>query len=626
MAARFGGNIGGWLLRAGVVAFLWIVVRTVFVISYDYPEATVTGRFFYLWKILPWGTLLAAGVLFFARNLRFSLKDLFVLFFLGWCALNHYHHDSIAENRLITLFLLGNLYFILRTFHGFWPRLVDATAGLILLSGIGEAVLGLKQIYGYAYSHHSLYSVTGSFFNPGPYGGYLAFVFAVALFYAYRKRAAWVDLRQTLRQKAAISGRTIGDLILWAVSGAALLLSVVVLPATLSRSAWVAVLGAATLFWLAEAGGGEKIRRIFRGKRRQIPWILLAAGLCCLLAFGVYSLKKGSADSRLWNWRITGKIVADHPVQGVGAGHYGGAYAQVQADHFRNNPDTETGGLADSPVYAFNEYLQIAAEQGLPGLVLFLVIILLCFRRFRSDPNGFQYGLTALLLFALTSYPFRVLPLAMLLVFVLAFSPHGIGLSRKRIVGAGIYGLILIGFGLLHGHKNDRREALSGAYREWKSIKMLYRMELYEDAATDYAPPWEELKQETEYLFEYGRSLNQAGQYEKSNEVLELGTRVSNDPMFRNVMGNNYKALGDWSSADLSYEEAFFILPDRIYPLYLRAKLSFEKGDTLEGLSRARRIVDFVPKVESSATKEMKAEMQGLLDSLQEYIPKIIMK
>ena len=32
-----------------------------------------------------------------------------------------------------------------------------------------EAIYGLRQLYGFTSSHHSLYSLTGSFFNPGPY-------------------------------------------------------------------------------------------------------------------------------------------------------------------------------------------------------------------------------------------------------------------------------------------------------------------------------------------------------------------------------------------------------------------------------------------------------------------------
>ena len=38
----------------------------------------------------------------------------------------------------------------------------------IILGGV-EAVWGLRQIYGLAVSNHSLYALTGSFYNPGPY-------------------------------------------------------------------------------------------------------------------------------------------------------------------------------------------------------------------------------------------------------------------------------------------------------------------------------------------------------------------------------------------------------------------------------------------------------------------------
>ena len=47
---------------------------------------------------------------------------------------------------------------------------------LIVLGGI-EAIWGLRQIYGLAVSNHSLYALTGSFYNPGPYSGYLAMIF-----------------------------------------------------------------------------------------------------------------------------------------------------------------------------------------------------------------------------------------------------------------------------------------------------------------------------------------------------------------------------------------------------------------------------------------------------------------
>ena len=45
---------------------------------------------------------------------------------------------------------------------------------LLILAGAIEAIWGLLQVYGYEPSNHSLYALTGSFYNPGPYSGFLA--------------------------------------------------------------------------------------------------------------------------------------------------------------------------------------------------------------------------------------------------------------------------------------------------------------------------------------------------------------------------------------------------------------------------------------------------------------------
>ena len=39
---------------------------------------------------------------------------------------------------------------------------------LLILTGAIETVWGLCQVYGYTSSNHSLYALTGSFYNPGP--------------------------------------------------------------------------------------------------------------------------------------------------------------------------------------------------------------------------------------------------------------------------------------------------------------------------------------------------------------------------------------------------------------------------------------------------------------------------
>lgn len=95
--------------------------------------------------------------------------------------------------------------------------LTDALLVVVLV----EAVWGLLQLYGFTYSNHSLYKVTGSLFNPGPYSGFVAVGIPLALGYA---------LDKTLPRWE----RWLGIVTL----AAALL----VLPVAMSRAAWLAAI------------------------------------------------------------------------------------------------------------------------------------------------------------------------------------------------------------------------------------------------------------------------------------------------------------------------------------------------------------------------------------------------
>ena len=52
---------------------------------------------------------------------------------------------------------------------------------VLILCGMVEALWGIGQIYGYLSVKHAMFPLTGSFYNPGPYGGFLAMAFPVCL-------------------------------------------------------------------------------------------------------------------------------------------------------------------------------------------------------------------------------------------------------------------------------------------------------------------------------------------------------------------------------------------------------------------------------------------------------------
>ena len=89
----------------------------------------------------------------------------------------------------------------------------------LIAAGTVEAVWGLLQVYSYLPSNHSLYALTGSFYNPGPYSGFLAMCLPLAL-------DEWLEGKR-VRKHIAL---------------AALVLMLLVLPSGMSRSAWLAAL------------------------------------------------------------------------------------------------------------------------------------------------------------------------------------------------------------------------------------------------------------------------------------------------------------------------------------------------------------------------------------------------
>ncbi|WP_313382365.1 O-antigen ligase family protein [Proteiniphilum saccharofermentans] len=226
----------------------------------------------------------------------------------------------------------------------------------LLAWGLVEAVWGLGQLYNYFPAKHALFKTTGSFFNSGPYGGFIALIFPLVLHY-------WLFYRY--------KNKLIGYLFLFA--GAVCLM---VFPATLSRTAWIAAIVGCAVILLSDKRIIVRLRLFWKRRRRQC---ILAATILSLFlfvaAYGIYHLKKDSADGRLFMWKITTLAIQDSPMKGTGLGGFPAAYAKAQIEYFKSGRVNETEKLvAGSPEYAFNEYLQIFLEQGLLGFILFLLL------------------------------------------------------------------------------------------------------------------------------------------------------------------------------------------------------------------------------------------------------------
>ncbi len=598
------------------VLLLWAAVGMVFAVSGRYVDGTVIAKREYFTYFSLAACCVSVPLLFLNRRLRFSRTDLWMALFAGCTAVNHYLTGGEAETRFLFFLLSVALYFEGRIVFTCFPGAARWLLAGVLISGAVEAWIGLRQVYGLAVSHHSLFKTTGTLFNPGPYGGYLGIVFVMAVYVwltGYRmQERLFARFRGSGNVRWLMNRRT-GMFVLAVMTA---ILTGIMLPATMSRSAWLAVLLAGGTMAAIETGAVGRLKNYCKAVRgRAVGWIAIALLVSGCVGFGLYAVKKDSANGRLLAWKTTAAIIAEHPLTGAGFGKFGGAYAEAQARYFaaedRSSWEIRTAG---SPEYGFNEYLQLGAETGLIGLGLFLAMVVSAFGGLkRKNTRPLAYGLAALLVFALSSYPFRVLPLCVLLVLFLAA-----GGEEKAMLGhigsKIVYGLLLAGTLALNvGTVGSMREKYK-AYDRWNGVQMLYRMQLYEEVAGDYAALYPQLKDEGKFLFEYGHTLNKTGDYRESDRVLKKGVRFSADPMFWNVMGNNGRATGDFERAEACYLKARHIVPNRLYPIYLLMNLERERGNRPAAEKWARKLCAQAPKVDSPAVREMKNEARKLLE------------
>jgi tetratricopeptide (TPR) repeat protein len=442
---------------------------------------------------------------------------------------------------------------------------------LFVCSGLAESVWGLLQLYGYLPSRHALFRITGSFLNPGPYAGYLAVVFPLALYdYLFR-----------------------GGLRRW-TGAATCLLILPLLPAAMSRASWLAALsgGAIVLY-------GRYACVLRAWAKSHVRWlrtmIAVSVLLLLLVPAALYRLKPASADGRLLVWKLELQTLFAHPL-GVGLGNFSGAYGRTQAAYFAEGGGTERERfVAGNPEYAFNEFLQVGIESGILGLILLLALLALCVRTmWRTHAWNLLGALSSLLVFACFSYPFSLWPFLVFFVFLIAAAPD----TNDGLTPA---------FAGLRANLLSLKQSFPSVFVP-VSLSVLCLIAVM--GIKSYL--WDE-REQTPWLFEQAQRLSRSGRYEQSNALLERATYISCDPMLYNVMGRNRQAMHDYPAAERCFRYAADLVPNRLYPHYLLAKL-YQATDRPELMrASAERLLAQTPKVPSRAVEEMRAEMQELL-------------
>ncbi len=478
--------------------------------------------------------------------------------------------------------------------------LTDERTGIFLFKRLLPAmllvqlVIGGLQYAGIFQSHHYAFRITGPFFNPGPYAIYVS-----ALAISSVPFSAWSFL----------------SIVMAAASSA-------VLVQLQSRSAWLGAL--AGLLLLLAVG------------RKITSRTLVVAYLCLpLLIFGgyrLYRLKVDSATGRLLTWTVTSGLIRDHPLAGIGAGNFPASYGRYQHTLFEDVREREKFRTIAADVrYAFNDELQVTAEDGGIGLGLrlaLLVAVAMRARRFLGDRASRSLpaqrrmclaacaGLVALLTAGLFSYPMTQGPVS-ILFFTFCAVVSGMPLPGKfntsgpaidvahngiliRFIGSFLLftGCFLVYAGL----------GKAMALAKWKKLdKALPPPGI--TSQSGFNPLYFWLADNGRFLLDYADACVSYGDYETAIRILEAAKAVTPDPELYYSLGQAYEATGNYDLALQQFRYVTIALPGLLRPYYLITRLYYKGGDHQAFRQTAIEALRSPIKTVTADTEEMKREI-----------------
>ncbi len=268
--------------------------------------------------------------------------------------------DSLKEIskwlEALVILLLGSQY--LRTRRQIWTIIV-----LVCIAGITQAFFGYLQaslnLGPASFIRSDILRVYGTFEQPNPFAAYINLPLSITLALALLGRD-W--LTRTLAGIATIALATAEYL-------------------SQSRGAEIALAAALAFIILAGMPG---IRKFFRVViiallgfveallLGLVPQSLFNPALKFLGLAGISLVEPNTQDfstaERLAHWIAGLHMYFDHPILGVGIGNYPDAYPSYQISTF-----------VDPLGHAHNYYINIAAEMGTIGLVVYLLFIFAIF-------------------------------------------------------------------------------------------------------------------------------------------------------------------------------------------------------------------------------------------------------
>lgn len=312
---------------------------------------------------------------------------------------------------------------------------------------------------------------------------------------------------------------------------------------------------------------------LFNRRYYRALFFLFAASMLFLLVspsgYTGYIMKVSDpyAFQRLDIWRAAVSVILDFPFMGTGAGCF-------ERGYYLHNPSVFNGVSCYSHFanHAHNEILNMAAETGIAGAVLFLMAFWKTSVRTKDDPAGRACLAIAAALFieALVDGIF-MLPLIPLIFFGSLGAAVENGPPQRP---SGTRGLYVAGFIMCAAVFVFRQVSLSWHGRAF-SEGDLSRKKTYIGKALKVFPADHELMEEAAMTGLMSSPVQPAGAIARLEKAFSLNPTQARYP---EKMGEIYAAAGDWGSVRRNALEALILEPNFVEARLLLVR-AYLRGD-----------------------------------------------
>jgi O-antigen polymerase len=591
---------------------LFFLFVNAYLVSSHLPDGLFVAKTMGLYLAVTFGWFLVAVKFYLSENVKYyavNYLDIAVLCLLILLPLIHLlTFDIVPLKAVLTQIALGLSYFALKLLSDrIEPQRVMRSfihvALFILVIGI---VVAFLQYFGYLPSYYPSLGITGMFFNPGPFAIFIA-GFAVAVY-------AVILIEITTRNYFSVT-----------LLGVLFISCLFFLIKSDSRSAWVGTGSSLAIVSLLFAKARPNARFFFILRNRIF---LLSSGILSLpVAYWLYFLKEESAKGRNIIWGSAWSLIRDHWFCGIGTGNFAATFIYYQGQYLRECGTRTDAILAGDTRFAFNDLLQLAAETGLTGTVLYIVILYFLIRQLRGAWQlavkkkwcllaflSFTAILVVMMVAGQTAYPLQVISIA--IVFWGSIAVFSVVLSGKRnqiavnlsghgtAVAAAVIGLICFYCSCQQ----------MGTYLRWEIL----RAETHQSAANKIQAmlAFHGVDTDALYLQELAKLYMVRAEYGQAIPFLEKAIRLSPEKELYYDLGTCYEKCHQKRKAHDAFLLVKEAIPNLVKPRYLMAMLEYNTGDKKAFLSAADAALSFEPKIVTSEVAYMRYQLRMLKDTV----------